>query len=131
MQRQHHAVSKRTHQELSSLSAAIAAGETVASWARRQQPEVPRRTAYTWSRLPEVRQAVERIRRRCLDRAAGQLARHATAAALELARLATAAESEAVRVTACRAVLQEYREVTDYQDLAARVAALEESRESH
>jgi hypothetical protein len=124
-------VSKRTKQELSGLSAAIAAGETVAHWAARQQPPIPRRTAYTWSRLPDVRKAVESIRRRCLDRAAGQLARGATAAAAELARLSTAAESEAVRVTACRAVLQEYREVTDYQDLAARVAALEESRESH
>jgi len=124
-------VSKRTNQETSGLSAAIAAGETVASWARRQTPPIPRRTAYTWSRRPEVRKAVERIRRRCLDRAAGTLARHATAAAEKLASLARSADSQAVQLAAARAVLQEYREVTDYQDLAARVAALEESRESH
>jgi hypothetical protein len=118
-------VSKRTNQELSALAAAIAGGESVSAWAARQTPPIPRRTAYRWSRLPEVRRAVESIRRRCLDRAAGTLSRHATAAAAELARLSRKAEAEAVRLAACRAVLTELREVADYAALEERLATLE------
>jgi hypothetical protein len=125
-------VSKRTNQELSALAAAIAGGESVSAWAGRQKPPIPRRTAYRWSRLPDVRQAVQSIRRRCLDRAAGRLARHAIAAAETVAQLARSAESEAVKLAAARAVIADLMQVQDYQDLAQRVAALEErAREDH
>jgi hypothetical protein len=113
-------MSKRTNQDLSGLSAAI---ESIAAWADRHQ--IPRRTAYRWSRLPEVRQAVERIRRRCLDRAAGRLARHATAAAETVAKLARSAESEAVKLAAARAVLADLQAVQNYQAHEERIRELE------
>jgi hypothetical protein len=122
-------VSKRTNQDLSGLSAAIAAGETIAAWADKKQ--IPRRTAYRWSRLPEVRQAVERIRRRCLDRCAGTLARHATAAAATVAKLARSAESEAVKLAAARAVMADLMQVTDYSRFDDRLTELERRVHEH
>jgi hypothetical protein len=124
-------VSKRTNQELSALAAAIAGGESVSAWAARQTPPIPRRTAYRWSRLPDVRRAVESIRRRCLDRAAGKLARHATAAAETVAGLARSAESEAVKLAAARAVLADLMQVTDYSRLDERLAELERRVHEH
>lgn len=105
------------------LALAIASGGTVAAWARNH--DVPTRTAYTWSRSPEVRRQVARIRRRAIDRAIGQLTRHATAAANQIARLARESDSDAVKLQASRAVLADLMAVANYATLERRLAALE------
>jgi transposase-like protein len=105
------------------LALAIASGGTVAAWARKH--DVPTRTAYTWSRSPEVRRQVARIRRRAIDRAVGQLTRHATAAANQIARLARESDSDAVKLQASRAVLADLMAVANYATLERRLAALE------
>jgi hypothetical protein len=109
-------MSKRNNQnQKSGLALAMAAGETVAAWARENQ--VPVRTARTWSNSPEVRKLVQRIRRRVIDRAVGRLSKNATAAADEIVRLAKKAASEAVRLNAARAVLAELMAVSNYATL--------------
>jgi hypothetical protein len=118
-------VSKRTNQELSALAAAIAGGESVSAWARRQTPEIPKRAAYTWSRLPQVKRTVAEIRRRAVDRAAGELARGALKAARKIVHLAESAESEAVALAASRAVLSDLRETADWIAFEGRLAELE------
>jgi len=117
-------VSKRTNREqLTSLAVAIAAGQSVSDWAKAS--EVPRRTAYRWSRLPETRRIVADARRRSIDRAIGTLSKNATAAAQEIARLAAKADAEAVRLAACRGLLSDLMTVTNHQALADRVADIE------
>src|SRR5262249_46727643 len=118
------AMSKRVNREhRSSLALAIAAGETVAAWARAHA--VAKRTAYRWSRSPEVRQLVEQVRRRTIDRAVGRLSKHATAAAEQIGRLAAKAESEAIQLAASRAVLADLMTVSNYATLEARIADVE------
>jgi len=117
-------MSKRNNQnQKSGLALAMAAGETVAAWARENQ--VPVRTARTWSNSPEVRKLVRRIRRRVIDRAVGRLSKNATAAADEIVRLAKKAASEAVRLNAARAVLAELMAVSNYATLEGRLAEVE------
>jgi len=117
-------MSKRNNQsQKAALALAMAAGGTVAAWAR--DNDVAGRTAYTWSRSPEVRDLVERIRRRAIDRAIGRLSRNATAAADQIARLAREAESEAVKLNAARAVLADLMSVSNYAALEKRLAEIE------
>jgi hypothetical protein len=117
-------MSKRINQsQKSALALAMAAGQAVPAWAR--DHDVPERTAYTWSRSPEVLDLVEAIRREVLDRTIGRLCDHATAAADEIARLAREAASEAVRLHAARAVLAELMTVSSYAALEGRMAELE------
>jgi hypothetical protein len=118
-------MSKRDNRaRLGSLALAIAAGRTVTAWAK--DHDVPRRTAYRWSRDPELLQLVRDVRRRAIDRAVGTLARHASAAAQEIARLSTKAEADAVKLAASRAVLADLMAVSDYADHEQRITALEE-----
>jgi len=106
------------------LAIALAAGRTAAAWAR--EHGTPARTARRWSREPEVRDQVERIRRRAVDRAVGVLTSQATTAARALAAIARDKETPAgARVAAARAVLQELLNVKEHQELAERVAELE------
>ncbi len=105
------------------LALAMASGQKVAAWARENQ--VAARTARTWSRSPEVREQVDRIRSRVIDRVVGRLSKNATAAADEIARLAKKATSEAVRLQASRAVLAEMMTVASYPALHGRMAELE------
>ena len=117
-------MSKRNNQDRKAgLALAMAAGNTVPDWARDNQ--IPSRTAYTWSRSPEVLRAVHRIRRRALDRAIGRLSRNATAAACRIAKLAKSATSESVQLAACRAVLADLMTVSNYAAIEKRLAQVE------
>jgi hypothetical protein len=117
-------MSKRNNQnQKAALALAMAAGGTVAAWAREHQ--VAERTARTWSNSPEVLDQVEAVRREVLDRTIGRLSDHATAAADEIARLAREASSEAVRLQAARAVLAELMIVSSYAALEGRMAEVE------
>jgi hypothetical protein len=113
---------RNNRDQKASLALAIAGGSTVKAWAKAH--DVPERTAYTWARSPEVRNRVRRIQRRALERAIGQLSRHAAAAG-RIATLATAAQSEAVQLQAARAVLADLMQVADYADHDQRIAELE------
>jgi hypothetical protein len=101
----------------------MAGGQPVSAWAK--ENGVPKRTAHTWSRSPEVLDLVESIRRRALDRAVGRPSRNATAAADQIARLARKAVSEAIRLHAARAVLADLMTVSEYAELEGRLAELE------
>jgi hypothetical protein len=117
-------MSTRNNQnQKASLALAMAGGQTVAAWAKAN--DVHRRTAHTWSKSPEVRELVGRIRRKAIDRAVGRLSRHASAAAERIAKLAQGAASESVQLQAARAVLADLMTVSNYADLEERLAALE------
>ena len=111
------------------LALAIAGGGAVRAWA--DANGVPPRTAYSWSRSPEVRALVGRIRRRAIDRAIGRLSKHANAAAETIRKLADSATSEAVRLQAARAVLADLITVTNYAALEARLDAVERRIADH
>jgi hypothetical protein len=108
----------------SDLALAVAQGTSVAKWRRKHN--VPARTAYRWSSDPEVRASVQTIRRRYLDRAAGILARNATSAVTGILKLGKKAKSESVKLSALRAVLSDYVDVTNFSTLEGRVAEVEE-----
>jgi hypothetical protein len=118
-------VSRRPKRDLNALAAAIAGGASVSAWAADQKPPIPKRTAYTWSRLPQVKDAVRKIRNRALDRAAGQLARGAARAARRIIDLARNAESEAVALAAARAVLADLRTSHVLEDQDRRLTEIE------
>ena len=106
------------------LALAIARGESISSWAR--QNEVPLRTAYRWSRDPQVRGEVQEWRRHVLDLAIGRMARLAKKAADGIVRLAEGAESEAVQLRAWRAILADQMTVSRFAELEQRMAEIEE-----
>jgi hypothetical protein len=117
-------MSKRNNQNhKANLALAMAAGTAVPDWAR--DNDVHRRTAYTWSRSPEVLDQVKLIRAQVLDRAAGRLSDNATAAADKIAHLAREAASESVQLQAARAVLAELMTVSNYLALERRLDELE------
>jgi hypothetical protein len=114
---------RNNESQKSDLALAMAMGQSVPAWARKN--EVARRTAYNWSRSREVRAHVKRIRRRVIDRAVGRLSKNATAAADQIARLARGAKSEAVQLQASRAVLAELMAVSNYATIEQRLAEVE------
>jgi hypothetical protein len=107
----------------SSLALALAGGGTVTAWARENQ--IPERTAYTWSRSPEVLEQVEMIRREAIDRAIGRLSDSATVAAAEIARLVKEGETDTVKLQAARAVLADLMSVSNYAALEKRLVEVE------
>jgi hypothetical protein len=117
-------MSKRNNENhKANLALAMAAGTAVPDWAR--DNDVHRRTAYTWSRSPEVLDQVKLIRSQVLDRTAGRLSDNATAAADKIAKLAQEAASESVQLQAARAVLAELMTVSNYLALERRLDELE------
>jgi hypothetical protein len=117
-------MSKRNNEvKKSQLALALAAGGTVKAWAK--ENAVRPRTAYTWSRCPEVLEQIDRIRSRALDRAIGRLSKNVTAAAEEIASLARGAASESVKLNAARAVLADLMSVSNYAALERRLAQVE------
>ncbi len=106
------------------LALAIARGDSVAAWARRNN--VPRSTAFRWAKEPSVRRAVESWRRRALERAIGRMAGLAMKAADGIASLAKGAGSESVQLRAWRAILADQMAVSKFSSLEHRMAEIEE-----
>jgi hypothetical protein len=105
------------------LALALASGATAADWAK--ENNVPGRTAYRWSRCPEVIDEVEAIRRAALERAIGRLSGRVTEAAEQILALARDAASESVRLQAARAVLADLMSVSSFAALERRMAQIE------
>ena len=106
-----------------SLIAALAGGATVKAAAK--SAGLGRRTAYRRLEDPDFRRRVAEARREMLARAVGTLADASTAAAAKLRDLLDA-ESETVRLGACRAILELGAKLRESDELAERIAALEE-----
>jgi hypothetical protein len=108
----------------SQLALMIARGKTIKAWAR--QNEVPLRTAYRWSRDPQVRSEVQEWRRYVLDLAVSRLARLSLKATDGIAKLGAGAESESVKLRAWRAILADQMAVAKFSDLEQRMTEIEE-----
>ena len=106
------------------LALALAQGVSVAMWSRAN--DVPKRTAYRWAADPKVRKVVEACRRRAIDRAVGQMTRHATWVVGGMTKLANNAASESARLSALRALMGDMMAVSKYSGLEGRMAAIEE-----
>ena len=106
------------------LALAIARGESITAWAR--QNEVPLRTAYRWSREPQVRSEVQEWRRYVLDLAISRMARLSLKATDGIAKLGAGAESESVQLRARRAILADQMAVSKFSDLEYRMTEIEE-----
>ncbi len=116
----------------SQLALMIARGKTINAWAT--QNDVPLRTAYRWSREPQVRGEVQEWRRFVLDLTIGRLARLSLKATDGIAKLGRGAESESVQLRAWRAVLADQMAVAKFSDLEDRVTEVEElikARDGH
>src|SRR5260370_7408489 len=89
------------------LAHAIVDGIPISKWA--SENDVPRRTAYRWSKAPEVRALVDSHRRSTLDRAIGRMTRRPTWAADGIAVLGAKAESQSPKLIAlpstCSAII--------------------------
>jgi hypothetical protein len=105
------------------LALHLASGGGVADWAGAHG--IPERTAYTWSRSPEVRDRTESIRRAVLADAVQQLGAHAAAAG-QIVKLAEDAQIEAVRLQAARAVLAEFVSASNDTGMDGRLADIEQ-----
>jgi hypothetical protein len=111
---------ERPRSQKTELALAIANGVSVAVWTRVN--DVPKRTAYRWSREPKVRAAVESYRRRAI----GRMARRATWATDGIAKLAKGADSESVRLSALRSILSDMMAVSEFAGLEQRITEIEE-----
>ena len=108
----------------SELALMIARGKTITEWA--SQNQVPLRTAYRWSRDPQVRGEVQEWRRYVLDLAIGRMARLSLKATDAIAKLGAGAESESVQLRAWRAILADQMAVAKFSDLEYRMTEIEE-----
>jgi hypothetical protein len=108
----------------SQLTFAIAKGMAVTTWAKKN--DVPTRTAFRWASEPKVRAAVERYRRRVLDRAVGRMTVGVTFATEGIFALAKSASSESVKLAALRAVVSDMMAVSKFGGLEDRVTQVEE-----
>ena len=106
-----------------SLIAALAGGATVKAAAK--SAGLGRRTAYRRLEDPAFRRRASDARSEMLARAVGPLAYASTAAARKLREPLDAA-SEAVRLGACPAILELGTKLCESDELAGRIAALEE-----
>lgn len=89
---------------------------------------VPERTLYNWLNEPAFETAYRKARREAVRHAVATLQRSAGAAAAALASIAEdAGEKAPARVAAARVVLELAIKAVELEDLAARVAALEEA----
>jgi hypothetical protein len=94
------------------------------AWA--SQNEVPLRTAYRWSRDPQVRGEAQEWRRYVLDLGAPGMARLSMKATDGIAKLGASAESESVQLRAWRAILADQMAVSKFSDLEYRIVEIEE-----
>jgi Homeodomain-like domain len=106
------------------MAHALAKGMSVAAWARAH--DVPKRTAYRWSKDPKIRKAVEAYRRRSIDRAVSQLANRASWVVGKITTLAGTAVSESVRLKALRGMLSDMMAVSKHSGLEFRMTEIEE-----
>ena len=107
----------------SQLALMIARGQTINAWA--SQNDVPLRTAYRWSREPQVRGEVQEWRRFVLNLTIGRLARLSLKATDGIAKLGAGAESESVQLRAWRAVLADQMAAAKFSDLEYRMTEIE------
>jgi hypothetical protein len=105
------------------LALSVAGGASVRAWAAAHG--VPKNTCYNWTREPEFKDLVERIRCRATDRAIGELSRSLVTAVREMSRLARKCEHAPTKLAACRAVVADLAGLKS-QDLARRVEAMEQ-----
>jgi hypothetical protein len=105
------------------LALHVACGGSVAGFAR--DHDVPRRTAYLWRKSPGFQQKVDGFRDQILDKLVGRLARLGGKAVTEIGVLAKGAENESVRLSACRAILQDLISIGTYAATARQFAAME------
>jgi hypothetical protein len=108
----------------SELALALASGVSVATWAKANN--VPKSTAYEWSKDPEVRREVDFLRRRTLDQAVGRLIKRSKRAADIVFSIAEDAQSESVRLRAARSIFLDGMVVAKFSGLEARMADFEE-----
>jgi hypothetical protein len=106
------------------LAIAIAQGDHAAKWASKNS--VSRRTAQRWAREPGVRAAVERIRRRAIDRAVGLMSKRARWAAESIVTLGKSDASESVKLAALRSVLSDMMAVSKFGGLEDRMTDIED-----
>src|SRR5262245_49526665 len=106
------------------LEIALAQGISIREWARANN--VPRSTAHRWAAKPEVRQAVESIRRRSRNRAVSRLTQSANWTFNRVMDLASDAKSENVRFKALHDIIANLMASAGNAELEARVARLEE-----
>jgi uncharacterized protein YhjY with autotransporter beta-barrel domain len=117
------------HEELSARQArAIAALLSEPSIRKAAEAsDIPERTIYAWLKDDLAFQASYReARSAAVQQATAQLQRASTAAVNVLCQLLKSDKAPAVRLGAARAILEFAFEATKLDDLAARIAALEE-----
>lgn len=105
---------------------ALAQGRSIRATAA--ELEIGERTLRRWSKAPTFKARVDRLRAEMMDEVIGGLTDTSRAAVAELARLIRAGESDAVKLAACRAVLDKLPLISEYHDMAERVRAMEEQR---
>lgn len=106
-----------------SLAVAVAAGKSVAAWARANG--VALRTAYGWYGRPSFKRLVNRYRRRYVDRALGLLARNLAKAVSEEIRIVEKGEGDPVRLQAARGVVADMISLSRHADVEERITELE------
>jgi hypothetical protein len=107
-----------------SLALAIARGQSVTAWARKN--DVPVRSAFRWASDPEVRKLSDLWRRRALNQAIGRMTRLATKAVDGIEKLATHSDSDSIRLSAWRAILSDQMAVSKFSSLEQRLLEVEE-----
>jgi hypothetical protein len=119
-----HEVDSEMEDQKTSLGVAMARGQSVAAWARKNG--VAERTAQRWANETTVREASDLWRRRVLNQAIGRLVRRSNKAVDGIERLAHGAESEAVRLSAWKAILSEQMTLAKFSSLEHRLREVEE-----
>jgi hypothetical protein len=97
------------------LARAVARGRSVAAWARPRR--ISGQIARAWSELPDFRTLVDEHRISLSDRLVGKLTTFASRAIDRLAELSERCGNTAVSVSAARAIVKSWVEVSGHFDL--------------
>jgi hypothetical protein len=114
---------KHPRQKREHLALHVACGGSVAAFAR--DHEVPRRTAYLWTKEPGFAAKTAGYRDKILDKLVGRLAKLGGKAVSGIGVLAVKGESDAIKLAACRAILSDLISIGAYQANARQFAAME------
>lgn len=111
---------------VASLVIDVAGGKSIRRWA--EENGVPEQTAYSWSREPDFKPAVDARRRELIDACVGQLTVKTERATETLGELMEGSQYPRLRLEAAIAILDRVIDLSQFADFEKRLSALEKKR---
>jgi hypothetical protein len=115
---------RRSEANYDGLVLAIATGGTVKAWS--EANGIPYTTAQKWHNTDEFRSRVQEVRLKLLDTGIGIMVEGVADAARKMVELSQGADTDAVKLSACRGLLDDIIKISGYAQLKTELTELRE-----